>query len=93
VLASCERAITFIKLHPLTCKFTWFNHNYLIASHLDKFFVSRDLFTSDCQCEISPCLLSVHDLACFVFQIPDAIKRGPGVWKFNNLFLDDKILL
>lgn len=56
---------------------------------MDKFFVSRDLFTSDCQCEISPCPLSDHDFVSFVFEIPDAIKRGPGVWKFNNSLLDD----
>lgn len=78
------------KLHPHAREFTWFSHDHSIASRLDKFFVSRDLFTSDCQCEISPCPLSDHDFVSFVFEIPDAIKRGPGVWKFNNSLLDDK---
>jgi len=78
------------KLHPCACEFTWFNHDYSIASHLEKFFVCKDLFISDCQCEISPCPLSDHDFVSFVFQIPDAIKRGPGVWKFNNSLLDNK---
>ena len=78
------------KLHPRAREFTWFNHNYSIASRLDKFFVSKDLFTPDCRCEISPCPLSDHDFVSFVFQIPEAIKRGPGVWKFNNSLLEDK---
>ena len=78
------------KLHPSAREFTWFNHDYSIASRLDKFFVSKDLFTSDCQCEISPCPLSDHDFVSFVFDIPDAAKRGPGVWKLNNSLLDDK---
>ena len=78
------------KLHPRAREFTWFNHDYSIASRLDKFFVSKDLFTSDCQCKIAPCPLSDHDFVCFVFEIPEAVKRGPGVWKFNNSLLDDK---
>ena len=81
------------KLHPHAREFTWFSHGHSIASRLDKFFVSRDLFTSDCQCEISPCPLSDHDFVSFVFEIPDAIKRGPDVWKFNNSLLDDKIFV
>ena len=24
-------------------------------------------------------------------KIPEAVKRGPGVWKFNNSLLDDKV--
>ena len=66
------------KLHPRAREFTWFNHDYSIGSRLDKFFVSKDLFTSDCQCEISPCPLSDHDFVSFVFKIPEAVKRGPG---------------
>lgn len=78
------------KLHPRAREFTWFNHDYSIASRLDKFFVSKGLFTSDCHCEISPCPLSDHDFVSFVFEIPDAIRRGPGIWKLNNSLLDDK---
>ena len=78
------------KLHPSAREFTWFNHDYSIASCLEKFSVSKELFTSDCQCEISPCPLSDHDFVSFVFDIPDAAKRGPGVWKLNNSLLDDQ---
>ena len=67
------------KLHPRAREFTWFNHDYSIASHLDKFFVSKDLFTSDCQCEIAPCPLSDHDFVSFVFEIPEALNAPGGV--------------
>ena len=79
------------KLNPRAREFTWFNHDYSIASRLDKFFVSKDLFTPNGQCEITPCPLSDHDFVSFVFEISDAVKRGPGVWKFNNSLLDDKM--
>ena len=78
------------KLHPSAREFTCFNHDYSIASCLDKFSAPKELFTSDCQCEISPCPLSDHDFVSFVFGIPDAAKRGPGVWKLNNSLLDDQ---
>ena len=78
---------------PLAREFTWFNHDYSIASRLDKFVVSKDLFTSDCQCEISLCPLSDHDFVSFVFEIPESVKRGPGVWEFNNSLLNDKVFL
>ena len=52
---------------------------YSIASHLDKFFVSKEVFTSDCQYEISPCPLSDHNFVSFVFDISDAAKRAKGL--------------
>ena len=78
------------KLHPTTREFTWFSSDCSIASHLDKFLVSKDLFSPNCLCEITPCPRSDHDFVSFLFEIPDAIKLGPGVWKFNNSLLDDK---
>ncbi len=78
------------KLHPNSREFTWFNSNFSIGSRLDKFLISKELFTSDCKCEISPCPLSDHDFVSFVFDIPDGVRRGPGTWKFNNSLLDDK---
>ena len=61
------------KLHPRAREFTWFNRDYSIASRLDKFFVSKDLFTSDCQCEIAPCPFSDQYFVSFVSEIPVAV--------------------
>ena len=79
------------KLHPRAREFTWFNSNLSIASRLDKFLISRDLFSPASRCDISPCPISDHDFVSFVFEIPESIKRGPGTWKFNNSLLDDNI--
>ena len=51
----------------------------------------HSLFSSESKCEISPCSVSDHDSVSFVFDIPDSIKHGPGVWNFNNSLLNDKI--
>jgi len=64
------------KLHPIEREFTWFNSNLSIASRLDKFLISKDLFSLASKCQISPCPLSDHDFVSLVFEILDCIKRN-----------------
>ena len=66
------------KLHPSAREFTWFNHDYSIASRLDKFFVSKELFTSDCQCEISPVrfLITILFLLFLISLMPLSAAKG-----------------
>ena len=33
---------------------------------------------------------AIHDFVSFVFDIPECIKHGPGVWKLNNSLLSDE---
>ena len=42
-------------------------------------------------CEITPCCLSDHDFVRLSLDFVDLAARGPGVWKFNNSFLDDDV--
>ena len=77
------------KLHPNLREFTWFNADKSIGSRLDKFLISKDLFRSCFHSNITPCPLSDHDFVSFVFDVPEGIKHGPGVWKLNNSLLDD----
>ena len=77
-------------LHPGSREFTWFNSSLSIGSRLDKFLVSRELLSPGVECNISPCPISDHDFVSFVFDIPTGVKRGPGVWNFNNSLLKDK---
>ena len=79
------------KLHPNKCEFTWFNSSLSLGSRLDKFLISKGLFSPESKCEISPCSVSDHDFVSFVFDIPDSIKHGLGVWNFNNSLLNDKV--
>ena len=69
------------RLHPTSREFTWFNSDMSIGSRLDKFLISKDLFQPSFLCDIIPCPLSDHDFVSFVFDIPESIKHGPGVWK------------
>ena len=55
------------KLHPKEKQFTWFYANLFVASRLDKFFISDDLFPNVSSCNISPCPLTDHDFVFFVF--------------------------
>ena len=77
-------------LHPGSREFTWFNSSFSSGSRLDKFLVSRELLSPVMECNISPRPISDHDFVSLVFDIPTGIKRGPGVWNFNNSLLKDK---
>ena len=77
-------------LHPGSREFTWFNSSFSSGSRLDKFLVSRELLSPVVECNISPRPISDHDFVSLVFDIPTGVKRGPGVWTFNNSLLKDK---
>ena len=77
-------------LHPGSREFTWFNSSFSSGSRLDKFLVSRELLSPVVECNISPRPISDHDFVSLVFDIPTGVKRGPGVWNFNNSLLKDK---
>ena len=77
-------------LHPGSREFTWFNSSFSSGSRLDKFLVSRELLSPVVECNISPRPISDHDFVSLVFNIPTGVKRGPGVWNFNNFLLKDK---
>lgn len=79
------------KQHPNSREFTWFNANLSIGSCLDKFLISKDLMSSTVGCDITPCPLSDHNFVSFVFDVPESVKHGLGVWKFNNSLLEDNL--
>lgn len=66
-----------------------FNADLAIGSRLDKFLISKDLSSSTVGCDITPCPLSDYDFVCFVFEVPESIKHGPGLWKLNISLLDN----
>ena len=70
---------------------TWFNANLSIGSRLDSFLVCREVASSLSSCEISPCVFSDHDFVILDVDLSYVFDFGPGVWKFNNSLLDDRI--
>ena len=69
--------------------FTWFNSDRSQASRIDRFFIIKSLFSKVLSCEILPCVLSDHDFVKLVFSLEGVVKRGTGVWRFNNSLLSD----
>jgi len=77
--------------HPRVSQCTWFNSDLSIGSRLDSFLVCREVAGSLSSCEILPCVFSDHEFVILDVDISHAFDFGPGVWKFNNSLLDDRI--
>lgn len=94
-LSSCKSCFNFVdawrSMHPRVSQCSWYNSNMSIGSRLDSFLLSRDLFTSLSSCEISPCVFSDHEFVTLDVDLSDVFDFGPGVWKFNNSLLEDRI--
>ena len=80
------------ELHPDVKKFTRFQINPLIASRLDYFLVSKNLYFQVKECDIVPSLKSDHKIVTLLVH-HNSSPRGRGYWKFNNnLLLDDEYI-
>lgn len=80
------------KCHLKAREISWFNADFSIGSHLDKFFISENIANYATNCEISPCCLSDHDYVNLTLVFENLTPRGPGMWKFNNSLLNDELL-
>ena len=78
------------KRHRRKSEMTWFNADLSIGSRLDKFFLSPDLLGSVVSCDISPFCFSDHDYVNLSLGPSGLLPRGPGIWNFNNSFLNDE---
>lgn len=77
--------------HPRVSQCSWFNSDLSIGSRLDSFLVARDLLSSLSSCEITPCVFSDHEFVTLDVDLSHVFEFGPGVWKFNNSLLDDRV--
>ena len=77
--------------HRRVSQYSWFNSNLTIGSRLDSFLVARDFLNSLLSCEISPCVLSDHEFVTLDVDLSHVFHFGPGVWKFNNSLLEDRV--
>ena len=77
--------------HPRVSQCSWFNSSLSIGSRLDSFLVTRELVNSLSSCEISPCVFSDHEFVTLDVDLSHVVDFGPGVWKFNNSLLEDRI--
>ena len=49
----------------------------------------KSLFSNIFSCEILPCVLSDHDFVKLDVSLEGVVKRGLGVWRFNNSLSSD----
>ena len=76
--------------HPDTFGYTWHRLTpNAIFSRLDWFMVNVGLQSCIRECEIIRCSLTDHDAVIMKIDIEN-FTRGPGIWKFNSLLLNDK---
>ncbi len=83
----------FRHLNPSTRNFTWTNPDGSISCRLDKFYVSGDIFRNCSYSNIVFFPYSDHDAPSISFRLPNSLKKGPGVWKFNTSLLDNPVFV
>ena len=70
-------------------RFTWMKgRDQESWSRIDYFLTSQTLSNSCVETDILPSVQTDHSLITVTFEI-NAISRGPGIWKFNDLLLSD----
>ena len=76
-------------MHPDKLQFSWVRRKPFCASRLDMIFVSEGLAQHVESCEISPHCISDHARVSVQWDFED-MDRGPGIWKLNNLLLENE---
>ena len=75
--------------NPDTRRYTWRQKTPLIQCRLDFFLISDHLFDNITDMDIIPSLQADHSaITCNYASIPN-VRKGPGLWKFNNSLLND----
>ena len=77
--------------NPTERQFTWFNSNMTIGSRLDKYFISKQLLSQVCNCQIFPCFFSDHDFVSLRLNLHEYYSHGPGMWRLSTSLLEDEI--
>ena len=77
------------KQNPRRISFTWSNSDRSQASRIDRFLIAKSLFNKVSSCEILPCVFSDHEFITLEVLLEGVIRRGTGVWRFNNSLLSD----
>ena len=75
--------------YPATRRYTWRRSNPVQQSRIDHIFTSRSIISNNvAEVRIDTGILSDHSFVSIDMQISSE-RRGPGIWRYNNLLLDD----
>ena len=76
--------------NPYVRCFSWRQRTPFKQRRLDYIFVSNSLQEPVTKIEIIPSVLSDHSAVILKLRLSVGDKRGPGYWKFNKSFVNDK---
>ena len=71
--------------------FTWRRRKPLVQSRLDYWIIPTELIFNVTKCKILPSIKTDHSLISLQLQNNNMIKRGPGLWKFNDSLIHDTV--
>ena len=77
-------------LHPKDRQYTWSRKNETIASRLDYIFVTNRLISRVLKIDIKVAIQTDHKAVICKLEPPLTQIKGPGVWKFNDTFLNEQ---
>ena len=77
------------ELHPKSKAFTYTSKSLSLKSRIDCFLISRSLFCDVKQVEICISIAFDHNAVFLSVDVTSDCNRGPGLWKFNNILLED----
>ena len=79
----------FREKNPNTKDFTYENNSYNFKSRIDRFYISK-IFSDSAKTEIIQNHFTDHKTITLEFNIEQKDKRGPGYWKLNTQYLQNK---
>ena len=78
-------------INPEKKAFMWMRGlNVMEWSRIDYFLISNNLVDRCTNCEIMPSVVSDHSMISVSIET-SVTKRGPGIWRFNNELLNNKV--
>ena len=77
------------KCHPNLKKISYFSKALGVRSRKDYFLITDNLKINVKKSDIRPSIAPEHSMILLVLSLPELSPRGPGFWKFNNVFLED----
>lgn len=80
-------------LNPNCRRYTWRHNNPVIQTRLDFWIVATELLYNTSHCDIKPSIKTDHSLITLQLKANSDIKRGKGLWKFDNSLLSDDLFV
>ena len=78
-------------LHSNRQQYTWRRKNNIEKSRIDIWLIDENIVPLVYSTDIRPALIQYTDHLAISLKIKLPTKRGPGFWKLNNSYIEDKL--